>query len=516
MNPLSLNRSKVLTGTLFALAFLTIGTLRAAEGDRMEGPQIGLGGYCPVCIVDANKWAKGSPDHQATYDGVKYYFPDEAIKAKFLANPAKYVPALGGDCIVCYAKLGKRVHGSVNHTARHDNRLFLFPGAEQQQAFLSNPQVFANVDLALNGDCAVCQVHRNKRVAGKPEFTEIKDGLRYRFVSDREQAAFRKDPALYVAPAAKPAAMMGKMASEDSEHGTMAMRSAEEPGRAVTANGSPQPAKADHMEQPRIGLGGYCPVCILDANKWVKGSPEHQAIYDGVTYYFPEEAIKAKFLANPAKYVPALGGDCIVCYAKLGKRVPGSVNHTARYDNRLFLFPGTEQQQAFLSNPKEFANVDLALNGDCAVCQVHHNKRVPGKPEFTEIKDGFRYQFMSDREQAAFREDPAHYVDPASKSKAMESPMSQRANVDGPLTVTGRTTCAGCDFGVGPIQNPEELGLAVNTDDGRVVIVEQAHKLYRDAYENRYEGQRVRVSGRVIKRQGRFTWIEPTELMAQK
>ena len=140
MNPLSLDRSKVLTGTLFALAFLTIGTLRAAEGDRMEGPQFGLGGYSPVCIVDANKWAKGSPDHQATYDGVKYYFPDEAIKAKFLANPAKYVPALGGDCIVCYAKLGKRVHGSVNHTARHDNRLFLFPGVSNSRPSSATPK----------------------------------------------------------------------------------------------------------------------------------------------------------------------------------------------------------------------------------------------------------------------------------------------------------------------------------------------------------------------------------------
>jgi YHS domain-containing protein len=280
--------------------------------------------------------------------------------------------------------------------------------------------------------------------------------------------------------------------------------------------GTLRAAEGDRMEGPQIGLGGYCPVCILDANKWAKGSPDHRATYDGVTYYFPDEAIKAKFLADPAKYVPALGGDCIVCYAKLGKRVPGSVNHTARYDNRLFLFPGAEQQQAFLSNPKEFAKVDLALNGDCAVCQVNANKRVAGKPEFTEIKDGFRYQFVSEREQSAFREYPAHYVDPASNSKAVRSPMSQRANVDGPLTVTGRTACAGCDYGVAPIQDPDELGLAVNTDDGRVVIVEQAHKLYRDAYVNRYSGRRVRVSGRVIKQQGRFTWIEPTELIAQR
>jgi YHS domain-containing protein len=278
-----------------------------------------------------------------------------------------------------------------------------------------------------------------------------------------------------------------------------------------------QTVKADQMGEPRIGLGGYCPICILDAHKWVKGSPEHQATYDGITYYFPDDAIKGSFLANPAKYVPALGGDCIVCYAKLGKRVPGNVNHSARYENRLFLFPGAEQQQAFLSNPKEYANADLALNGDCAVCLVHHDKRVAGKPEFAEIKDGLRYLFVSARKQAAFRKDPGAYVAPAStRTSMMESPQSQRPAGNGSLTVMGKTTCAGCEHGVKTTQNPEELGLAVNTDDGRVVIVEQAHKLYRDAYEHRYDGQRVRVSGRVLKQQGRVTWIEPTELMVQK
>ncbi len=285
---------------------------------------------------------------------------------------------------------------------------------------------------------------------------------------------------------------------------------------AILATGGLRPVKADGMDGPRIGLGGYCPVCILDANKWVKGSPEHQATYDGVTYYFPEEAIKQEFLASPAKYVPALGGDCVVCYAKLGKRVPGSVNHTVRHNNRLYLFPAAEQQQAFLGNPQEFANVDLALKGDCAVCLVHAKKHVAGKPEFAEIKDGFRYLFPSANEQAAFRKDPAAYVQPPSKPDAMESKTSQRPAGDGSLTVAGKTSCAGCEHGVKTVGNPEELGLAVNTDDGRVVIVEQAHKLYPDAYENRFDGQRVRVSGRVIKQQGRFTWIEPTELMVQK
>jgi YHS domain-containing protein len=282
---------------------------------------------------------------------------------------------------------------------------------------------------------------------------------------------------------------------------------------AILAVASVQTVKADQMEGPRIGLGGYCPVCILDANKWAKGSPEHQATYDGVTYYFPGEAIKQKFLADPAKYVPALGGDCIVCYAKLGKRVPGTIYHTARYDNRLFLFPGAEQRQAFLDNPKEFADADLALKGDCAVCLVHANKRIAGKPEFAEVKDGFRYLFVSAREQATFRKDPAAYIAPPPKPTAMESQSCQGPAANGSLTVMGETTCAGCEHGVKTIQNPEELGLAVNTDDGRVVIVERAHKLYPNAYEGRFDGQRVRVSGRILKQQGRFTWIEPTGLM---
>ncbi len=162
-------------------------------------------------------------------------------------------------------------------------------------------------------------------------------------------------------------------------------------------------------------------------------------------------------------------------------RVPGGVNYSARYDDRLFLFPGAEQQQAFLSNPQEFADRDLALKGDCAVCLVHHNKRVAGKPEFTEIRDGLRYLFVSAREQAAFRKDPSLYIAPASKPTAMESQTSQRTEENGSLTVTGKTTCAGCEHGVAPIENPEELGLAVNSDDGKVVIVEQAHKLYRSA-----------------------------------
>ena len=69
MNRVLPARSRVLAGSLLALALLVGGCMQMAKADRMEQPRIGLEGYCPVCILDANKWAKGSPDHQATYAG---------------------------------------------------------------------------------------------------------------------------------------------------------------------------------------------------------------------------------------------------------------------------------------------------------------------------------------------------------------------------------------------------------------------------------------------------------------
>jgi YHS domain-containing protein len=275
-------------------------------------------------------------------------------------------------------------------------------------------------------------------------------------------------------------------------------------------------AQAQPPAGTRVALDGYCPVCFVEAMKWEKGSADHKALYDGQTYYFPNDAIKQKFVANPAKYVPALGGDCIVCYTKLGKRVPGLTEHAVRYDNRMYLFPGVEQQQVFLKDAQSFADVDLAVKGDCAVCLDHQGKRVAGKAEFTEIHNGLRYRFPSAEIQAEFRRDPARYSAVASKADNKSAMRSDRPAGKDLLTVTGKTGCAGCEHGVTPIQNPDELGLAVDLPNGKVVVVEQAHKLYPEVYKDRFAGQQVRVSGHVLKQDGQFTWIEPTSLSVVK
>lgn len=177
------------------------------------------------------------------------------------------------------------------------------------------------------------------------------------------------------------------------------------PSRSRTQSGS-----SSRSASSAVALEGYCPVCIIDMKRWVRGTSEHQVKYDGITYLFPGQEQKNMFLANPAKYVPALGGDCTVCLHKMGKRTPGNIRYASLYENRLFLFPSDEQKREFVAHPEQYGQVDLALGGICAVCRVELKQDVQGKPEIAAFHRGLRYLFPSDKQREMFLADPEKYA----------------------------------------------------------------------------------------------------------
>ena len=256
-----------------------------------------------------------------------------------------------------------------------------------------------------------------------------------------------------------------------------------------------------------VALEGYCPVCIIDAKKWVRGNSQHAASYDGKSYFFPGEDQKQVFLADPAKYVPALGGDCTVCFAEMNQRVPGNIRHAAFYKNRLFLFPGDDQKKMFSADPGKYDTVDLAFDGLCAVCMVEMNERVDGKQEFTVIHQGMRYLFPSENQRDMFLANPQKYA--ARPETAKQASRLRAADVPQIVLVRGKSGCAACDHGVHPLGASDELGLAVNSDDGQVYVVENAHELYPELYENRFNGLSVELAGTVLKREGKIVWVQP-------
>jgi YHS domain-containing protein len=169
----------------------------AGSGTKSAGNTVGLQGYCPVCVVQMKKWIKGNPQFSVQQDGKTYLFPGEEQKQMFLSNPAQYTPVLGGDCAVALVEMNKRVPGSVQHAALHNDRLYLFSNDKAKGMFVANKEKYANADLALGGKCSVCRVEMNQDVDGVPQFTSIYEGLRYQFPGNEQQQMFNQNPAKY-------------------------------------------------------------------------------------------------------------------------------------------------------------------------------------------------------------------------------------------------------------------------------------------------------------------------------
>jgi len=182
-------------------------------------------------------------------------------------------------------------------------------------------------------------------------------------------------------------------------------RNAPPSGRPTPPAGSGQRAQ----EQAPLALEGYCPVSILEMRKWVKGDPAYSVVYDGRTYLFANAQGKQMFEANPAKYVPALGGDCAVALVEMGKRIPGNIRHASFHDGRLYLFSNENAHKMFQAQPAKYADADFAYGGNCVVCRVAMQQTVPGKPGLAVVHKGLRYLFPSAEQRNEFLANPAKY-----------------------------------------------------------------------------------------------------------
>lgn len=164
-------------------------------------------------VIIYNKWVRGTPSSKSVFDGRIYHFANQQGKQMFDHEPVKYVPALGGDCAVNYAKMGKRVAGNIRHAAWHLGRLFTFANAEGKKMFLANPKTYENADLAYGGKCIVCSVNMRHTVAGKPEYTVLHKGLRYLFPSAGPRDEFLANPEKYAVAANAAPASSGRSSS---------------------------------------------------------------------------------------------------------------------------------------------------------------------------------------------------------------------------------------------------------------------------------------------------------------
>lgn len=106
----------------------------------------------------------------------------------------------------------------------------------------------------------------------------------------------------------------------------------------------------------RRALGGYCPVQLQENNHWVAGNPDFQMSYQGQVFHFSSEAARERFEAAPEKYAPAHSGNDVVLAVEENRTVPGSVNHSAVWQDRLYLFSSPASLARFQKDPARYTN----------------------------------------------------------------------------------------------------------------------------------------------------------------
>lgn len=110
----------------------------------------------------------------------------------------------------------------------------------------------------------------------------------------------------------------------------------------------------DKNDRPRNGLEGYCPVTLVNEQRWVLGSYDHRVEFEDCTYFFTDADRKQKFQRSPDKYVPAVAGFDPVIWLEEGKRVAGRRRHGIFYKHRIVLFANEKTLSRFSADATRF------------------------------------------------------------------------------------------------------------------------------------------------------------------
>jgi len=334
-----------------------------AAADNTEN--VVYSGYCPVTLKEKKQWIPGDPAIAANFDGRIYRFVGAAERERFIADPLNHVPALGGDCIVVWADLKKRAPGNLNYGVFHGGRYYFFATTEQRDKFRGSPETYENSDLAFNGLCPVTRLDAGRDVIGKPELVYLYNDLRYYFSSEENRRKFIASPNGYSeTPRVEPNPLglggycpvyirLKREWVEGRETATVNFDGM----RYWLADDT---AKAAFIADPAAFapvLSGDCVVTLANSGVRKPGSEYHSAFYQNRLFLFPSDIEKAAFKLNPAAYAVAdiaYGGKCAVCIVDLRSDVDGRPEISSLHRGVRYFFPDEAKRKVFMANPQRY------------------------------------------------------------------------------------------------------------------------------------------------------------------
>ena len=159
---------------------------------------VALAGFCPVTLVQGRGLTAGQRRFAVRYDGHEYRFANAAERDAFLKEPEKFLPSNGGQCVVTQVEKGESVRGNPRFGVFYKDRLYLLADEPAREVFAREPEKYAHVDVADQGNCPHCRSLAGRLVRGLPEFVTTYAGLRYFFPDRTHLEAFRAEPDKYL------------------------------------------------------------------------------------------------------------------------------------------------------------------------------------------------------------------------------------------------------------------------------------------------------------------------------
>jgi YHS domain-containing protein len=101
-------------------------------------------------------------------------------------------------------------------------------------------------------------------------------------------------------------------------------------------------------------LDGYCPVMLIERDRWVAGDPRCNAMYHGRLFLFSGPEPQQKFLASPDRYAPACAGNDPVVSADEQRDVPGKTQYSLVCDGQIYLFSDPATLKQFRAHPERY------------------------------------------------------------------------------------------------------------------------------------------------------------------
>jgi len=125
------------------------------------------------------------------------------------------------------------------------------------------------------------------------------------------------------------------------------------------------PAAPLHVVAETVGLGGYCPVTLVESigrssdAVWVRGSASFAVRHRGRVYHCASEQARQTLLSEPDRYTPCLSGFDLVHFFKTGLLIDGKCEFGCIQpnSNKVYLFADVANYHEFERDNERFSRL---------------------------------------------------------------------------------------------------------------------------------------------------------------